>query len=136
MVALLNGLSLAQAPTATLRGQVTDPSGAVVRSAQVTAVAAGAQPYTAKTSQTGAYEIGNLPVGNYTVSVQAPGFAIYSESNVVVAAGQVQQFDIPLEIQVEQEKVEVAGERLAGPGQPVEQCERNRAQGRRPGCAA
>jgi len=43
----------------------------------------------------------------YTVTAKARGFADFTQLGFVVTAGQVQQFDIPLDIQVEQEKVEV-----------------------------
>jgi hypothetical protein len=106
----LAATSLAQAPTGTLRGQVTDPSGAVVTNARVTAVAPGGPARTAKTGPNGSYEIGNLPPGKYTVNAQAAGFAVFSQADVAVPAGQVQQFDISLDIPVEKEKVEVEDE--------------------------
>ncbi len=99
--------ALAQTSTGTLRGQVTDPSGAVVTNAQVSVVGPGGQTSAAKTGQNGTYEIGGLEAGKYTVNAKARGFAVFSQNDVAVAAGQVQQLDIPLNIQVEQEKVEV-----------------------------
>ena len=97
----------AQNPTGTLRGQVTDPSGAVVTNAQVSVVGPAGQTSSAKTTANGTYEIGGLPPGQYTVTAKAHGFADFTQLGLVVTAGQVQQFDIPLDIQVEQEKVEV-----------------------------
>lgn len=98
---------LAQAPTATLRGQVTDPSGALVTNATVTAVVPGGQTRTAATNQRGVYEIGNLPPGKYTVTANAKGFAVFAEISVEVTAGQVAQFNIALDINVEKEKINV-----------------------------
>jgi hypothetical protein len=97
----------AQSPTGTLRGQVTDPSGAVVTNARVSAVGPAGQTLSANTSQNGAYEIGGLAPGKYTVTATANGFAPFSQSEVVVTAGLVEQLNIPLDIQVQQEKVEV-----------------------------
>ena len=55
----------------------------------------------------GAYEFKGLPAGTYTVTAVAQGFATDQEEGVNVAAGQVQQLDIGLQIQVEEQKVEV-----------------------------
>jgi hypothetical protein len=93
-----------------LRGQVTDPSGAVVTNAQVSATGSTGQAYSATTGPRGTYEIGGLPPGKYTVTVKAHGFADFTQLDLAVNAGPPQQFDIPLDIQVQQEKVEVQDE--------------------------
>jgi len=103
----LSGISWAQAAPAGLRGRVTDPSGAVVTHAAVTATAAGGQKAAAVTDAQGSYELKGLAAGSYTVTTQAKGFATSTEQNVQVTAGQVQQFDIALDIEVKPEKVEV-----------------------------
>jgi Carboxypeptidase regulatory-like domain/TonB dependent receptor len=96
--------------TGTLRGQVTDPSGAVVPSAAVAVLVSGGQPHSATTNRSGNYEIGNLAPGKYTVTANAPGFAVFVQNDVDVAAGQVAQFNVMLDINVEQEKVNVQEE--------------------------
>ncbi len=93
--------------TGTLRGQVTDPSGAVVANAVVGVLVSGGQTHTATTSRVGTYEIGNLPAGKYIVTANAQGFAVFVQNDVDVAAGQVAQFNIALDINVEQQKVNV-----------------------------
>jgi Carboxypeptidase regulatory-like domain len=93
--------------TGTLRGQVTDPSGAVVANATVGVLVSGGQTHSATTSRTGTYEIGNLPAGKYIVTANAQGFAVFVQSDVDVAAGQTAQFNIRLDINVEQQKVNV-----------------------------
>jgi len=102
----------AQSPaaTGTLRGQVTDPSGAVVTNATVAALVSGGQTHSATTNRSGGYEIGNLAPGKYTVTVNAPGFAAFVQNDVDVAAGQVAQFNISLDINVQKEKVTVQEE--------------------------
>jgi len=102
----------AQSPTATgtLRGQVTDPSDAVVPSATVAVLVSGGEPHSATTSRSGAYEIGNLAPGKYTVTANAQGFAVFVQNDVDVSAGQVAQFNIALDINVEKEKVNVQEE--------------------------
>ncbi len=99
-----------QGSSGSLRGRVTDPSGAVIPQATVTAAAAGGQTGTAVSDAQGMYEIKALPPGPYTVSAQAKGFAKPVEQNVTVSAGQVLRFDIALEIEVKPEKVEVQEE--------------------------
>ncbi|MGD0600315.1 MAG: carboxypeptidase regulatory-like domain-containing protein, partial [Terriglobales bacterium] len=106
------GQSPAQSPgtTGTLRGQVTDPSGAVVTNATVAVLVSGGQTHSAATSKTGGYEIGNLAPGKYTVTANAKGFAVFVQNDVDVAADQVAQFNISLDINVQEEKVNVQGE--------------------------
>ena len=103
------------ATTGTLRGQVTDPSGAVVPNATVAIQisgepGSGGQTHSATTSRTGGYEIGNLAPGKYTVTANAQGFSVFVQNDVGVAAGQVAQFNISLDINVHQEKVNVEEE--------------------------
>jgi carboxypeptidase family protein len=106
---LLTIFASAQSQTGSLRGQVTDPSGAVVTDATVTATGPGGQTVSAKTNQAGNFEIGNLPPGKYAVSARAKGFTTYTQPEVVVTAGQT-QFDIPLDIEVEKQNIEVQGD--------------------------
>ncbi|MGA2966008.1 MAG: carboxypeptidase regulatory-like domain-containing protein [Terriglobales bacterium] len=98
------------ATTGTLRGQVTDPSGAMVADAAVAVLVSGGQTHSATTNRSGGYEIGNLPPGKYTVTANAQGFAVFVQNDVDVAAGQVAQFNIALDINVPQEKVNVESE--------------------------
>ncbi|MGD1215150.1 MAG: carboxypeptidase regulatory-like domain-containing protein [Terriglobales bacterium] len=97
-------------PTGTLRGQVTDPSGAVVTNATVAVLVSGGQTHSATTNRSGGYEIGNLAPGKYTVTANAQGFAVFVQNDVDVAAGQVAQFNISLDINVQKEKVNVEAE--------------------------
>src|SRR5439155_5806668 len=65
----------AQLPTATILGTVRDASGAVVPGAMVTAlnVETGISRSTL-TNETGAYRLAALPVGQYDLRVELPGF--------------------------------------------------------------
>src|SRR5229473_654182 len=94
----------------TLRGQVTDPSGAVVTNATVAVLVSGAQTHSATTNRSGNFEIGNLAPGKYTVTANAQGFAVFVQDDVDVAAGQAAQFNISLDINVEKEKINVQEE--------------------------
>ena len=107
--------SPAQSATATgsVRGQVTDPSGAVVANATIAILQSGGQTHSATTNRTGNYEIGNLPPGKYTVTANAQGFGVFIRNDVEVSSGKTTQFNIPLEINVQQEKVNVQSEGAA-----------------------
>ena len=112
VLAALPASALAQsqgqpAAAGTLRGQVIDPSGAVVANAAVAVLVSGGQTHSATTNRSGNYEIGNLAPGKYTVTANAQGFAVFVQNDVDVAAGQVAQFNIALDINVEKEKVNV-----------------------------
>ncbi len=100
----------AQAAPGTLRGKVSDPSGAVITGATITATTSGGQQTSAVSNNQGVYEIKGLAAGTYTVSAVAKGFATDVEPSVAIAAGQVQQFDLALGIAVKQERVEVQEE--------------------------
>jgi len=56
-----------------ISGQVTDPSGAVVINATITALREGTQqPYSARTNSSGAYSVPYVIPGVYTVIAEAP----------------------------------------------------------------
>ncbi|HXZ31639.1 MAG TPA: carboxypeptidase regulatory-like domain-containing protein [Terriglobales bacterium] len=107
---LLIGYAVAQTSPGTLRGRVTDPSGAVVPNATVTVTSPDGRSSRAVTDDHGAYEIKGLAPGSYTVSTSANGFALSVEQNVAISPAQVQQLDIALEIEVQKEKLEVQDE--------------------------
>ncbi len=100
----------AQAPTGTLRGRVTDPSGAVISQATVMANTSDGRSVTVVTNNQGVYEFKGLSPGSYTVTTVAKGFATDQEEGVNVTAGQSQQLDIGLQIEVEKQQVEVQSE--------------------------
>ena len=112
LIAALAASAVAQtAPAAgTLRGTVLDPSGAVVAGAKVTASQSAGPSRTVTTNSNGAYEIGNLPAGQYSITSNAKGFATFVRDGVAVTAGQVSLFNITLDIKVEEEKVNVQEE--------------------------
>jgi Carboxypeptidase regulatory-like domain/TonB dependent receptor len=73
--------------TGTIQGTVTDPSGAAIPEASVTAknVLTGVETVR-KTSATGIFVLPLLPAGEYSVSVQANGFQNLTQTHVVVDA--------------------------------------------------
>src|ERR1035437_7962617 len=71
----------------TIQGTVTDPSGAVVGGASVTAtnVATGVQTVRV-TTDAGVFALPLLPAGEYTVTVTATGFQTVTQTHVIVEA--------------------------------------------------
>jgi len=106
----MSGVAAAQTSGGTLRGRVTDPSGAVISQATVTANTSDGRSVTVVTNNQGIYEFKGLAPGSYTVTAVAKGFAANQEEGVNVTAGQARQLDIALQIQVEQQQVEVQAE--------------------------
>ncbi len=99
---------LAQTPTGGLNGVVTDPSGGVMAKAAVRLTDASGASLDATTNREGFYEFKGLVPGTYTLKAVAKGFAIFTLEDVQIIAGQTQQLNIGLLIQMEEEKVEVS----------------------------
>src|SRR5579863_2504158 len=98
----------AQAPGGSLRGQVTDPSGAAVAGATVVALPAEGASSTATTTRDGSFEIKSLAPGKYTVQVFAQGFAQFEAKDVAVTAAAPAVLNVKLTIQEKEEKVIVS----------------------------
>ena len=90
---------VAQQVTATITGQVTDPSGAAVSGAKVTATDTqrGTQ-YTATTNGDGRYTISNILVGTYNIRVENAGFQTATQSNITLQLNQVAKLDFSLQV--------------------------------------
>ncbi len=64
-----------QTVTAAIVGTITDPAGAAVSGATVTATSVErGTTYTAVTNDAGLYRIPSVPAGNYTLTVDKTGF--------------------------------------------------------------
>ncbi len=98
------------AQTGSLRGKVTDESGAIVPAATVTLQGPGGAR-TAAADNTGAYSFSGLAAGNYTVQASAPGLA-QDPQRVAVRAG-VHTLDLVLRVASMEQKVTV--QENAGP---------------------
>jgi hypothetical protein len=99
---------LAQEFRATLTGQVTDPTGAVVARATVTAVNTDTgSTYTNVTSGAGVYYIPYIVPGNYTVTVTAEGFKTAIQDKVLLLAGKYFGQNFTLEVGSFHETMEV-----------------------------
>ncbi len=110
-VVLIAAAAMAQPRTGTLRGVLTDDSGAVIPAASVTVNGNGAAR-TAQTQADGSYTVSGLAPGQYTVHVAYPGFAPVDRSVNVGAGGNVQ---VPIQLSIVAEKQEVTVASEAGP---------------------
>lgn len=73
------------AQTGSIIGQVTDPSGAVISNAQVTATSTQTGvSHAAVTTSAGVYTLPNLPPSTYDVTATAPGFQTQTQNGVVL----------------------------------------------------
>jgi hypothetical protein len=99
---------MAQQTLGSLNGTVTDPSGAAVVGARITATDAAINvTSTATTSGTGYFQIFNLPIGTYTVSVTKDGFEVTKLEKISVREAQAATVNASLKVGQASESVEV-----------------------------
>ena len=106
--------------TSSLTGTVTDPNGAVVSGATVTATNVATNiSSTTQSTDSGLYRFPTLPVGSYTIKVEAAGFSTAQLEQVVLTVAQVVTQDIKLAVGSASETVTVVagGEQLAQPSE-------------------
>src|SRR3712207_2173330 len=91
----ITAAAFAQDFRATLQGTVTDPSNAAIANASVTArhVETGVER-TAQTNDAGYYLVQYLPLGMYTLTVQAPGFRTLKRDNIQLSVGANVRMDV------------------------------------------
>ena len=97
---------VAQTQPGRLRGQIVDATGAVIPGASITVKNSSGLVVSATSDGAGGYDVKNLAAGKYTVTVTAKGFAPTTKE-VEIAAGQLNETDIPLAILVKEEDIEV-----------------------------
>ncbi len=103
-------LGWGQEVTASITGTITDPVGAVLPGATVTATSQErGQTYTTVTNGSGLYRIAQLPVGSYTVKVEKGGFESASYPAFVLTLNQVARVDVTMKVGQTTETVEVSG---------------------------
>jgi hypothetical protein len=84
------GVSASAQSTATLQGTVTDPQGATVNGAKVTARSRETgSTRTAQTDESGIYQFASLQPGTYSVEVQAQGFQTHLVDAVALEVARV-----------------------------------------------
>jgi hypothetical protein len=107
-VALLLGAPLAAQFTGTISGFVTDPSGAAVPNATVTAtLTAQNASRTATSNSEGYYVFNAMPPGDYQMSVEASGFQKLVRSDLTLATNQNLRVDLAMQVGQLTETVQV-----------------------------
>jgi hypothetical protein len=103
----------AQLYTGSIAGTVTDPSGAVVVSAHVTATDMDKGfKFSGKSDNAGRYLLRNIPPGSYGVSVEAPNFESQRKTGIVIAVTQNATVDFTLKIGTTSQTVEVQAQQV------------------------
>ena len=114
--ALLLASAAAQQTVGTVKGVLTDDSGAIIPAANVTLNGNGVTRK-AQTQSDGSYTFVGVAPGQYTVNVTFPGFSPVNKPVVVTGGGTVQ---VPIQLAVTVEKQEVTVQAEAGPSVSVE----------------
>jgi hypothetical protein len=99
LLALLAIAPLCAQNTGTLHGTVTDPAGAVIPAAKVTATLV--ERGTTRTTQTdaeGAYLLPLLPIGEYSITIESTGFKQFTRKGLTLAADDNVRIDAYLQV--------------------------------------
>lgn len=109
LLTLLAGGAVAQVVTGSIAGTVKDPSGAVVPNATVTVTNTDKNIVvrTVKTNASGGYTAPFVPVGHYSVSVQANGFEQMTQTGINLDVNQSLTVDFTMQVGEVQQSVTV-----------------------------
>jgi hypothetical protein len=111
---LLSASAIAQTFRGSINGAITDPSGAVVAGAKVTATdVATAVVQNTVSSGAGEFSFNDLPVDTYTIRVEAQGFQRVEVNGVQVLAGKVYTLPVKLTVAQQATIVEVSADALS-----------------------
>src|SRR5579875_1212086 len=92
-------LARTQQVTAAITGKVTDPSGAAVANATVTAIDSDRRTtWPTTTNQDGIYSLPRLPLAAYSVRVESSGFVTAEQSGITLVLNQVARVDFTLQL--------------------------------------
>jgi hypothetical protein len=98
----------AQQITANIRGTISDPSGAVVQAATVTAKQSETGlTRTATSDHGGNYVLVELPVGHYSLEVAARGFRKYLQEGISLNVNETAMVPVHLAVGAETEQIQV-----------------------------
>jgi hypothetical protein len=111
---LVTGLN-AQDISGTIEGTVLDPAGAAVPKAKISITNTDRNQVvrTLTTDATGIYSVPLLPIGNYSLKVEAAGFKTNEVTGIVLNVNDDLKFNVKLEVGVVSESVEVKTEVVA-----------------------
>src|ERR1700726_4566229 len=88
-----------QRNTAAISGTTTDPTGAVIPAAQVTAIQTSTGTTTrTQSNESGFYQLPNLPIGTYSLRVEHSGFQAYVQDGIVLQVDQAATINVILRV--------------------------------------
>ena len=94
-----SAVSSAQQSTARMLGTVSDPSGAKIASGHIAITnIATSRVWSVQTSADGDYSVSPLPIGEYTLVVEAPGFASKSLRGITLQVDQDARIDVVMSV--------------------------------------
>jgi len=103
--------AFAQVETARITGTVTDASGAVIPGVQITMVHLQTnRKVAATTNEAGHYVSIPLPLGNYRVEAETPGFKHVVRSGITLQVQQTAVVDVKMQVGEISERIEVVAE--------------------------
>src|SRR5215510_6860927 len=108
---LFGGAAFAQQDRGSITGTLTDQAGAALSHARITITAVGTQnAVTTESNEFGQYSVPSLPIGLYSVKVEANGFKTWRREGLTLGISQSLRVDASLEVGATSETVTVTGE--------------------------
>jgi hypothetical protein len=99
LVLLVIASTFALAQTATLLGTVTDPTGSVVPGAKITVTNTATNiARSLETNTAGNYNAPELPIGIYSLKVEATGFKAYERTGITLNSNDTLRADVVMEV--------------------------------------
>lgn len=108
VISLSAATLLAQAPTGTVSGSVTDSSGGTVANARAAAINQQTGVRREATSEAdGFFRFPDMPPGSYDLTIAAPGFRLHSQKSIEVAVNRNVTVNVTLQVGSVTERVDV-----------------------------
>src|SRR5579872_639075 len=100
----------AQSVNASVTGQVTDPSKAIMPNVEVTLINTATNlRYESATNQTGTYYITNIPPGTYRMQVEKVGFMTVIKPDIILHVQDALEINFEMELGSVSESITVTG---------------------------
>lgn len=94
--------------TSVMEGSVMDASKAAIPGAKVRVTnQATSVTYSSESNHVGVFRVAALPLGIYTVSIEADGFKTWQQKDITLEANQVRTLNIALDLSTQQSSIEV-----------------------------
>ena len=103
-------MSAAQTTAGSLKGQVTDPLGAIIVGANVTLTGSNGAEKSVTTNGEGIFTFSNLASGVYVVRVNSLGFTLFEQTDVEIVSNSRRELNVQLSIAVNEQKITVGEE--------------------------